>query len=71
MRGAAAQAGLQPLIETLVDNAKLAGVMRADARWEDVPMTFCVLGPPRASWQRVLALILDGLRAPGAEELPD
>lgn len=75
MRASAAKAELQPLIERLVDEARAAGVLRADARWEDVPMTFCALGhvsgPPRASWQRMLALVLDGLRAPGAARLPD
>jgi AcrR family transcriptional regulator len=75
MRASAAKADLGPLIERLVDRAKTAGVLRAEARWEDVPMIFCSLGhvhgPPRASWQRMLALVLDGLRAPGAGQLPD
>lgn len=75
MRASAEKAELQPLIEQLIDRAKAAGVLRADARWEDVPMTFCALGnvhgPPRASWQRMLALVLDGMRAPCASPLPD
>lgn len=75
MAASAAKADLQPLIERLVDAAHAAGVLRPDARWEDVPMTFCALGhvsgPPRASWQRMLALVLDGLRAPGTAALPD
>jgi AcrR family transcriptional regulator len=77
MRDAAmATEGLQPAIEQLVTRAQAAGAVRADARWEDIPMAFCALchveGPPRASWQRLLALVLDGLRAPaGAPALPD
>jgi AcrR family transcriptional regulator len=75
MREAAVRSGLPELIAALVDRAQQAGVMRADARWEDVPMTFCAAGhahgPPRASWQRMLALVLDGLRAPGTAPLPD
>jgi AcrR family transcriptional regulator len=76
MRTAAlASEGLQPSIEALVTRAQTAGVVRADARWEDVPMMFCALGhvegPPRASWQRMLVLVLDGLRAPGGSPLPE
>jgi AcrR family transcriptional regulator len=75
MREAAVRSGLPVLIEALVERAQAAGAMRPDARWEDVPMTFCAsshaVGPPRASWQRMLALALDGLRAPGTSALPD
>jgi AcrR family transcriptional regulator len=76
MRDAAfATQGLQPAIEQLVARAQAAGAVRGDARWEDIPMAFCALchveGPPRASWQRLLALVLAGLRAPGAPPLPD
>jgi AcrR family transcriptional regulator len=75
MREAAVRSGLPVLIEALVDRAQAAGAMRADARWEDIPMVFCAashaVGPPRASWQRMLALTLDGLRAPGSSALPD
>ena len=76
MRAAAMSTeGLVEAISTLVERAQAAGEMRPDARWEDIPMAFCALshveGPPRASWQRMLALILDGLRAPGVATLPD
>jgi AcrR family transcriptional regulator len=75
MRDAAVRSGLPVLIEALVRRAQEAGAMRADARWEDIPMTFCAashaVGPPRASWERMLALVLDGLRAPGPSALPD
>ncbi len=67
--------GLVESIDALVQRAQAAGAMRADARWEDIPMVFCALssidGPPRASWQRMLALIVAGLRAPGTVALPD
>ena len=66
--------GLQPAIAELVARAQAAGAVRPDARWEDVPLVFCALkhveGPPRASWERMLAIVLDGLRAPGRSELP-
>ncbi len=72
---AAMAAGVPILIDELVRRGQAAGVVRADARWEDIPMVFCALGnvagPPRASWQRMLAVVLDGLRADGAGPLPE
>lgn len=72
---AAMAAGMPILLEELVRRGQDASVVRPDARWEDIPMIFCslgsVAGPPRASWERMLAVILDGLRAPGAAPLPD
>ncbi len=72
---AAYAAGVPILFDELIRRGQAAGVVRADARWEDIPMLFCALGsvegPPRASWQRMLALVLDGLRSPGAAPLPD
>jgi hypothetical protein len=49
---------------------------------EDVPMIICGLGhvtqaalagemAPGMSWERFLAIVLDGLRAPGFGRLPD
>lgn len=71
---AAYAAGVPILLDELVRRGQAAGVVRADARWEDVPMIFCALsnaqGPPRASWERMLSLVLDGLRAPGSDPLP-
>ncbi|MEJ7893485.1 MAG: helix-turn-helix domain-containing protein [Solirubrobacteraceae bacterium] len=65
---------LQHALATLVERAQAAGVVRADARWGDIPMAMCALshvgGPPGASWERMLALVLDGLRAPGGSPLP-
>jgi AcrR family transcriptional regulator len=62
----------------LVKIAKKAGVLRKDAEPEDVPMVICGLGlvtesqmeSPTMSWRRFLALVLEGLRAPGATKLP-
>lgn len=76
MREAACERGdLRDAIRTLVERAQAAGALRPDARWEDIPMTFCavsrVCGPPGASWERMLAIILDGLRSPGPQPLPD
>lgn len=75
MGAAAFKAGLPALFEELIARGHAAGAVREDARWEDIPMAFCALGhiegPPRASWQRMLALVLDGLRAPGSAVLPD
>lgn len=72
---AAHASGIQERLERLMGGAQAAGVVRADARWEDIPMAFCALGqvegPPRASWQRMLGIVLDGLRAPGAATLPN
>jgi len=68
------------LMAELVGRAKEAGVVRPDAEWEDVPMMICGLGRisqaadddtvPFMSWERMLGLLLDGLRAPGSTPLP-
>jgi AcrR family transcriptional regulator len=81
MGDAARAAGMPELIEELVERAKREGVVRADADWEDVPMMICGLGRitqaaeddtvPFMNWERMLALLLDGLRAPGATPLPE
>jgi AcrR family transcriptional regulator len=80
MGDAARAAGMPELMAELVERAKREGVVRADATWEDVPMMICGLGRiaqaaddetvPFMSWERMLALLLDGLRAPGATPLP-
>jgi AcrR family transcriptional regulator len=76
MGAAACERGdLAAALETLVTRAQAAGVLRADARWQDIPMAMCALshagGPPGASWQRMLVLVLDGLRPPGGMPLPE
>jgi len=79
MAGAAVSAGMPDLLAELVDRAKAAGALRPDAEWQDVPMMICGLGrivqahgndAPFMSWERLLALLLDGMRAPGTTPLP-
>ena len=76
--GAANQTELTGHLAELVGRAQAAGAVRADVGWEDVPMIMCGVGGQVQSagaggpgdWERHLALVLDGLRAPGAEPLP-
>lgn len=80
MRDAALAAGMPDLMEELVGRAKKAGVVRPDVEWEDVPMMICGMSRitqaadddtvPFMSWERMLGLLLDGLRAPGGTPLP-
>lgn len=78
MNTAARAVGLPELAEQLVARAQGAGQLRADLTWEDLPMIACGLGsltqtsagPAVGRWPRLLEIILDGLRAPGAETLP-
>src|SRR5436190_1879679 len=62
--------------------AQESGHLREDAVVEDVPMIICGLGhvtqaaragemAPGMSWERFLAIVLDGLRAPGSSLLPE
>jgi AcrR family transcriptional regulator len=66
--------GLSDLGEQLVQRAQAAGVLRDDVRATDLGLISCSLAgiPPTWSWERMLALALDGLR-PGAQvsDLPD
>jgi AcrR family transcriptional regulator len=57
----------------LMDRCKQAGVMRADAALDDIPMLMCGIGsasqmehPVPDAWRRHLAIMLDGLRAQAA-----
>ena len=80
MRDAALAVGMPELMGELVGRAKKAGVVRRDAEWEDVPMMICGLGQitqaaedaavPFMNWERMLGILLDGVRAPGASRLP-
>lgn len=78
-RSLAEEAGLSHAIAVLVERGKDAGVIRADARAEDVPLIICGVaatilaesGPLGGSWRRHLAIARDGLRAPAASALPD
>jgi AcrR family transcriptional regulator len=59
---------LRAAVQELVERGRAAGVLREDARWTDIPMVVTTLGhvggPPGATWERMLELALDGLRAP-------
>jgi AcrR family transcriptional regulator len=77
---AARSEGLWGAVGELVDRAQAAGALRADVVPDDIPMLMCALGqadrigPPGGSpvWPRMLALMLDGMRAgaPGQSPLP-
>jgi len=65
-------------VRQLFDRAHDAGAIRSDAVAEDVAAVFALLGPAYAMsrtvhpdiWRRYLALLLDGLCAPGRATLP-
>ena len=59
----------------LIVRAQDAGAMREDVVAEDIPMLLAGVGVARStgrgvSWERHLALVIDGLRAEGAHPLP-
>ncbi|ALR11491.1 TetR family transcriptional regulator [Mycobacteroides saopaulense] len=64
---------VQPVTQ-LVERARTAGVIRADAQQEDIGVILTMLGPVytlgEQAWRRYLALLLDGLRAAGTAPLP-
>ena len=76
--GASAEAvGLDSLCDRLVKRAQRSGDLRRDLDWEDIPMIACGLGgitkahgPGAGRWPRLVEIVLDGLRAPGASKLP-
>ena len=79
MRAAAEGVGMPELLDQLVGRAQAAGVLRQDLIWSDVPGLICGMGraleggkvgPLEMSWERYLAIILDGMRACDAERLP-
>ncbi|CAN5562831.1 TetR/AcrR family transcriptional regulator [soil metagenome] len=80
MRAGATRAGLLELVRALLTRAQEAGAIRPDAVAEDIPMLMCGLGTSTpscegpfitpASWQRFLTIIVDGLRAGAASEMP-
>ena len=69
---------LSPPVSELLDRGKRAGVVRGDASYTDVAAMLLMLGPTyamsdavgRALWRRYLHLLLDGLRAVDAPDLP-
>jgi AcrR family transcriptional regulator len=75
----AVRSGLADLTAELIASAQRAGGMRNDAVFEDVPTLICGLGAvtagaagnmPELNWERYVEIMLDGLRAPGFNELP-
>ena len=80
MQAGAQKAGLLELARQVMVRAQEAGAVRPDAEAEDIPMLMCGLGTTTpgsggpfvsaTSWQRYLAVILDGLRAPGSVPMP-
>jgi AcrR family transcriptional regulator len=80
MRDGAEGVGMPELLDELVARAQRDGTLREEFVWQDVPGLICgmgralsegVIGPHEMSWQRYLAILLDGLRAPGTSPLPD
>jgi AcrR family transcriptional regulator len=78
-RRSAAKAGLVETTEKLIRKAQRSGQMRKDVVIEDVPTILCGLGGvvgaheesmPALNWERFLAIMLDGMRAPGTQKLP-
>jgi hypothetical protein len=78
MHAAAVGSGLVEEIEQLLDHAKRAGDLREDLVVEDIPAMVCAIGAvagaaiqkPGWRWDRVIAIWLDGVRAPGMSKLP-
>jgi AcrR family transcriptional regulator len=80
MQAAAQKAGLLELTREAMTRAQKAGAIRQDAVAEDIPMVMCGLGTSTpgnrgpfvtaTSWRRFIAIVLDGLRAPGTAEMP-
>ena len=68
---------LHAAVAELVSRAQAVGVLRADVVPADVPMLMCGIGRatcasggPGMSWERYLAIVLDGLRVEGRSPLP-
>jgi AcrR family transcriptional regulator len=78
MYAAAVGSGLVAQLEQLVGLAQAAGALRPDLVVEDIPALVCSVGAvaagavrgPAWRWDRVIAIWLDGVRAPGVSELP-
>jgi AcrR family transcriptional regulator len=78
MHAVAVGSGLVEELELLLDLAKRGGALREDLVVEDIPAMVCAIGAvacaavqkPGWRWDRVIAIWLDGVRAPGISELP-
>src|SRR4051794_14406320 len=73
-RVARVHARMLPLVEAILERAQAAGALRPDVSARDLPLISLMLasvvdfagGADPELWRRYLALLLDGLRAPGA-----
>jgi AcrR family transcriptional regulator len=74
MRAAAESVDMLGLVGELMGRAQRAGDIRLDAEPADVPMLMCALAGtcrnPKMDPERYIAIVLDGLRAPGRSPLP-
>jgi AcrR family transcriptional regulator len=74
MRRAADGVGMLDLVAEVIGRAQAVGGIRSDARPEDIPMLMCALAGtyrnPYNDPERYIAIVLDGLRAPGSTPLP-
>ena len=78
MQEAAAASGVNEITAQLIARAQESGDLRPEVEVSDVPMVICGLGRAAHieitgmpfSWERFLALILDGMRASGGSPLP-
>jgi AcrR family transcriptional regulator len=74
MRVAAERVDMLGLVGELMRRAQQTGEIRADAEPSDVPMLMCALAGtcrnPKMNPERYIAIVLDGLRAPGRSPLP-
>lgn len=77
-RVARARSRLRPLVQRLVVRAQETGELRPDVVYEDISVLLWTTGRVADAtrdiapkfWQRHLALVVDGLRTPGASPLP-
>ena len=78
MNRSALAVGLDKLTDKLVKGAQRSGELRKDLDWQDIPMIACgmgsvtqaTMGPGMGRWPRLVEIVIDGLRAPGATKLP-
>ena len=60
---------LAPLMQELIDRGQAEGAVREDLSLPDIPMIMCAIATSMDrgfDWRRLLALVLDGIRAPSA-----
>ena len=73
MRRAAESVDMLGRVSRIISRAQDAGAVRADAEPEDIPMVMCALAGtcrnPMSEPDRYIALIIDGMRAPGTTQL--